>query len=583
MAETTKGHRYIVIYGKGGIGKTTVATNLAESLTGEFGQKVLLVGCSPKSSLNDIYGITDSSLPLMDLKRKEGVNAQNINKAVWKISERLTLTETGGPEPGVGCAGAGLIAAFEDLQKYKKETGIEEVDYTIYDLIGDIVCGGFSLPLKGSGREVLIVLNGELMALYAANNILRGVGNIGGIKVLGYVANMRNVHNEQQIVAAFSERTKVPVLAYVPRDIAGLRQAEQKNVPVVRSLPDSEIAEVFRRLAKQIYEQPVGANPSPIEKYDELFDMYMKFQESRIKVKEGSAAAYQKKIPSEVVKRKEPKRISIYGTGGIGKSTVSANVSASLVLMGERVFQIGCDPKHDSIANLCGELKPPVLDVVVKMGGVRGVRPEVLETLIFPGARHKDRLYGAECGGPLPGKGCGGRGVELALKLFEQHHMFSKRDYTFLLFDILGDTICGGFARPLKYTPYVYIVTNGEIASMTQAMKIAQSIEAAKTRGTNVGIAGIINNMRGVQNEQKIVEEVFGAVGLTVTHHIPRSELVQQAENLRTTIVEVFPDSEQAGHYMELARNIQDNTELHSLTREILSLREIRDIVNKYS
>ncbi|HLA28355.1 MAG TPA: hypothetical protein VJZ49_10720, partial [Syntrophales bacterium] len=113
--------------------------------------------------------------------------------------------------------------------------------------------------------------------------------------------------------------------------------------------------------------------------------------------------------------------------------------------------------------------------------------------------------------------------------------------------------------------------------------KIAQSIEAAKTRGTNVGIAGIINNMRGVQNEQKIVEEVFGAVGLTVTYHIPRSELVQQAENLRTTVVEAFPDSEQAGHYIELARNIRDNTELHSLTRDILSLREVINIVNKYS
>ncbi len=519
----------------------------------------------------------------MELKRKEGINAENIHKAVWKISEKLTLTETGGPEPGVGCAGAGLIAAFDSLQRHKKETGIEEVDYTIYDLIGDIVCGGFSLPLKGSGREVLIVINGELMALYAANNILRGVENIGQIKVLGYVANMRGVPNEQQIVDVFSERTKMPILAYIPRDTVALRHAEQKNVPVVRSLPDSEMAGIFRRLAQQIHEQPVGANPSPIERYDELFDMYMQFQESRIKVKGTGITAYAERIPAEVVKREEAKRVSIYGTGGIGKSTITVDVSAALVLMGEKVFQIGCDPKHDSIANLCGELKPTVLDEIVKRRESRGIRLEVLKELIFPGVNHKDRLYGAECGGPLPGKGCGGRGVELVLKLFEQHSIFSEYHYTFILFDVLGDTVCGGFARPLKHTPYTYIVTSGEIASMTQAMKIAQSIEAAKTRGTNTGIAGIIDNQRGVQNEQKIVEEVFGAIGLPVTHHIPRSELVQQAEAMRTTVVEAFPDSEQAGHYIELARNMRDNTEVYSLSREILSLREVMDIVGKYS
>jgi nitrogenase iron protein NifH len=206
----------------------------------------------------------------------------------------------------------------------------------------------------------------------------------------------------------------------------------------------------------------------------------------------------------------------------------------------------------------------------------------VLKELIFPGINHADRLYGAECGGPVPGKGCAGKGVDLALKLFELHKTIEEYEFTSVIYDVLGDTVCGGFARPLKYTPQAYIIANGEISCLVQAMKIAQSVQAAGQRGVNVGIGGVINNMRGVPNEEKIVEEAFGLVGVPVIHHIPRSQLVQSAENMRTTVVESFPDSAQAKHYMELARKLVDNTQRFSLTREILSGREVTAIVSKY-
>ncbi len=208
---------------------------------------------------------------------------------------------------------------------------------------------------------------------------------------------------------------------------------------------------------------------------------------------------------------------------------------------------------------------------------------EILKQLIFPGVNHNNHLYGSECGGPVPGKGCAGKGVDLALKLFEDHGIMNEYRFSLILYDVLGDTVCGGFARPLKYTPLAYIVANGEAASLTQAMKIAQSIHAAGQRGVDVGIGGIINNMRGLPNEPEIVEMAFGMVGLPVIHHVPRSELVQTAENLRTTVVESFPDSEQAKHYVELARKLRENTQRHSLSREILSSREIMAIVNKHS
>jgi nitrogenase iron protein NifH len=133
----------------------------------------------------------------------------------------------------------------------------------------------------------------------------------------------------------------------------------------------------------------------------------------------------------------------------------------------------------------------------------------------------------------------------------------------------------------LKFAPLTYIVTSGEMATMVQAMKIAQSVDAVGKRGVDVGIAGIINNMRGVPNEKEIVEEAFGAVGLPVIHHVPRSSTVQEAENLKKTVIFAFPESEQAKHFMELAEKIRDNEFTHPLKREILSKAEIQAIANK--
>lgn len=579
-----KKSRYITVYGKGGIGKTTVATNLGEALC-EMKRKVMLIGCSPKTSLIDIYDRSEDMVSILDLKKKEGVTAQNILKSVKQTPDGILLAETGGPDPGIGCAGVGLPAAFAELKKHKDQiAGIDDVDVTIYDLIGDIVCGGFSTPLRGGGREVLIVLSGEMMAIYAGNNILRAVKAIGGdLSVLGYVVNLRGVPNEREVVEAFAARTKVPILSYVSRDPATFKEAARLGGPILRTLPDSEIAVSFRELARRVHEGTEKINPEPIDSYDELYDLFMSFQAQSSDTEVQARSSYRAKIPAEPVSRPKPLRISIYGNGGIGKSTTSSNMSAALVLMGEKIFQIGCDPKHDSIANLCGGLRPTILDRIQTEGGARTMNAAVLKELIFSGANHGDRLWGSECGGPVPGKGCGGKGVDLALKLLEDYGIATDYQFSFILYDVLGDTVCGGFARPMKYTPQAYIVANGEISCLTQAMKIAQSIQAAGKRGVDVGIGGVINNMRGVANEEAIVEEAFKMVGIPVIYHIPRDETVQKAENMRTTVVEAFPESSQAGHYQELARKVRDNKQRYSLTREILSNREIIDIVNRYA
>lgn len=581
------GRRFLVFYGKGGIGKTTVATNLAAGLN-EISQKVWIIGCSPKSSLMDVYR-GNSAEPILDLIRTRGLSEESIVKAVWKTQDGILLTEAGGPEPGIGCAGRGLTTALGSLQKYSsKIEGSAEVNYTIYDVIGDVVCGGFATPMRGKEpKEVFVVTSGELMSLYAANNIAKSVALIGeegvmDVKLGGFIGNMRGVPHEKDILETFSQLVKVPILTCIPRDPATFKEAESKGGSVVQVLPDSPVAAIFRDLARSIAENPQRVVPSPIERYEDLFDMFMEYQKKVSVVPEQLESAFASKIPARVTVRPRPKRVSLYGTGGIGKSTVASNVSAGLVLLGERVYQIGCDPKRDSIANLCGELKPTVLDEI-RRRGVSSLNLEMMKELIYEAKGYGGRLYGTECGGPMPGKGCAGKGVDMALKYVEDYKIFDEYQITFGLYDVLGDTVCGGFATPLKFAPLTYIVASGEMATMVQAMKIAQSVDAVGKRGVDVGIAGIINNMRGVPNEKEIVEEAFGAVGLPVIHHVPRSSTVQEAENLKKTVIFAFPESEQAKHFMELAEKIRDNEFTHPLKREILSKAEIQAIANRYA
>lgn len=579
--------RYLLVYGKGGIGKTTLATNLAMALN-ELGQKVLLVGCSPKSSLMDVYTDAAMSASIMDLIRRRSLDKDNIGNAVFKTEEGVFLMEVGGPEPGIGCAGQGLVTGLTAFAKCAQAVpGLTDVAYTIYDIIGDVVCGGFAMPMRGEGRrDILIVTSGELMSLYAANNILQSVTRISksgvyDIRVAGYVGNLRGVPHEREILANFSQMTGIPFLAYIPRDEETLEAAQKKGKTVVQVSPASPIAEIFSKLAQEVHTTEAKWCPKPVENFQELFEMFMKFQAKDV-AQAGTQEenqAYLRAVPSSITAREKPKRIAIYGTGGVGKSTVAANVSAALVLLGERVYQIGCDPKRDSIATLCGELKPTVLDEVRK----RGTKPldlKGMKELVFEARGYQGRLYGTESGGPSPGRGCAGKGVDIALNYVKSLGIFKEYDFTFIIYDVLGDTVCGGFATPLRFVQEAYIVTNGEIASLVQAMKIAQSIQAMNKLGVDVKIGGIIDNQRGGMREAELVEACFSRVELPVIHHIPRSSIVQQAENLRRTVVQAFPDSEQAFHYIELARKILENPTCTLPSVEILSRAQVQEVAN---
>jgi len=247
------------------------------------------------------------------------------------------------------------------------------------------------------------------------------------------------------------------------------------------------------------------------------------------------------------------KRIAIYGKGGIGKSTTVANIAASFAGGGKKVMVIGCDPKADTTRTLFGKRLPTILNTIKDKK-----KPE-LEDILFTGFHG---VLCSESGGPEPGVGCAGRGVIVAMKLLENLSVFSKNDFDVVIYDVLGDVVCGGFAVPLKedYADEVYIVTSGEYMSLYAANNISKGI--SKLKGN---LSGIISNCKGIENEEKIIDSFADKIGSKVIGVIKRSQLIQSSEFEAKTVVERFPDSVETKSYEKLADSIWDNDYRSSL------------------
>ena len=241
-------------------------------------------------------------------------------------------------------------------------------------------------------------------------------------------------------------------------------------------------------------------------------------------------------------------KIAVYGKGGIGKSTTTSNLSAAFSRMGYRVMQIGCDPKSDSTKNLMGGQKiPTVLDQIRE----KGSENIELEDIVFEGF---NGVFCVEAGGPTPGIGCAGRGIITAFEKLEELGAYEVYQPDIVLYDVLGDVVCGGFAMPIRggYADYVFIVTSGEMMAMFAATNISHAIQNFGKRGY-AKLAGFIQNSRKVENEDELVEMVARENETQVIKIIPRDGAVQIAENDGMTVVEALPDSEMAKEYEDLA------------------------------
>jgi nitrogenase iron protein NifH len=256
--------RQIAIYGKGGIGKSTTTQNLTAALA-NMNKKIMLVGCDPKADSTRLLLGGKHQVTVLDTIRE----ADPANMKLDNISRlgfgKIRCLESGGPEPGVGCAGRGVITAFktlEDLGAYDPE-----LDFVFYDVLGDVVCGGFAMPIReGYAREIYIVASGELMALYAANNICKGIlkfAQNGGARLGGIICNSRNVDNEMPLMEAFANRIGSKLIQFIPRDNI-VQKAEINKKTVLEFAPESTQAEVYRELAKKIVQNQDFIIPKPL-------------------------------------------------------------------------------------------------------------------------------------------------------------------------------------------------------------------------------------------------------------------------------------------------------------------------------
>ncbi|MBR3722458.1 MAG: AAA family ATPase [Selenomonadaceae bacterium] len=240
----------IAVYGKGGIGKSTMTSHLSAAFA-NIGKKVCQIGCDPKadSTMNLLSG--EELTSVMGYMRdfdKEPESLEEISKIGYK---GILCIETGGPTPGLGCAGRGIIATFNLLEKLSLFESFNP-DVVLYDVLGDVVCGGFAAPIReGYAEDVLIVTSGEKMALYAANNIATAVENFadrGYAKVRGIILNRRNVPDEEEKVKNFANEHNLPIVLDIPR-CDDINKAEEQGKTLIETNINHEISRKFIEFA----------------------------------------------------------------------------------------------------------------------------------------------------------------------------------------------------------------------------------------------------------------------------------------------------------------------------------------------
>ncbi len=255
--------RQVAIYGKGGIGKSTTTQNLTAGL-GEMGNKIMIVGCDPKADSTRLILGGLAQQTVLDTLREEGEDI-DLDLVLKDGFANIRCVESGGPEPGVGCAGRGIITSIGLLERLGAYE--EDLDYVFYDVLGDVVCGGFAMPIReGKAKEIYIVASGEMMSLYAANNLSKAIqkyARTGPVRLGGIICNSRKVDGEAELVEAFAKELGSQMIHFVPRDNM-VQRAEIHKKTVIEYDSTCPQADEYRALAKRIDENEMFVIPSPL-------------------------------------------------------------------------------------------------------------------------------------------------------------------------------------------------------------------------------------------------------------------------------------------------------------------------------
>lgn len=268
--------RQIAIYGKGGIGKSTTTQNLVAALA-ESGRNVMLVGCDPKADSTRLILHGMSKTTVLDTMRRVDEEDLELSDILSSGYRGVRAVESGGPEPGVGCAGRGIVTAINQLERLGAYT--KELDYVFYDVLGDVVCGGFAMPIReGKAEEIYIVCSGEMMSLYAANNICKGISRYaasGKTKLGGLICNSRLVDHERELVEEFAGILNTRLIYFLPRDNM-VQRAECNRQTVIEYAPEASQSSEYRNLAKAIENNADFSVPTPISA-EQLENLLMKY------------------------------------------------------------------------------------------------------------------------------------------------------------------------------------------------------------------------------------------------------------------------------------------------------------------
>jgi nitrogenase iron protein NifH len=269
--------RKVAIYGKGGIGKSTTTQNTVAALV-EMGKRVMVVGCDPKADSTRLLLGGLAQKTVLDTLRDEGEDVELEDVRRTGFCQTMCV-ESGGPEPGVGCAGRGIITAINLLEQLGAYAEDEALDYVFYDVLGDVVCGGFAMPIRdGKAEEIYIVCSGEMMAMYAANNISRGIlkfARSGSVRLGGLICNSRKVDNEKEMIEQFAKKLGTRMIHFVPRD-NDVQRAEINRKTVIEWNFACDQADEYRALAKAIDGNDMFVIPQPLST-DELEKTLMEY------------------------------------------------------------------------------------------------------------------------------------------------------------------------------------------------------------------------------------------------------------------------------------------------------------------
>jgi len=269
--------RKIAFYGKGGIGKSTTQQNTAAAMAHFHEKKIFIHGCDPKADCTRLVLGGKPQETLMEMLREKGAEKITNDAVIKKGFHDIQCVESGGPEPGVGCAGRGIITAIDLMESNGAYT--DDLDFIFFDVLGDVVCGGFAMPIRdGKAQEVYIVASGEMMAIYAANNICRGLlkyAKQSGVRLGGIICNSRKVDREMELMEEFTSAIGTQMIHFVPRDNVVQRAEFNKKTVVDYDASENQALE-YGELARKIIENDMFVIPKPLN-MDQLEEMVAKY------------------------------------------------------------------------------------------------------------------------------------------------------------------------------------------------------------------------------------------------------------------------------------------------------------------